>query len=1437
MSMPTIKCPEFNWSKSDRVSEWRRFRTMTEIILEGPYKDLSEEAKVGCVVNWMGIQGAELRSTWTMDDDERKGVKFHLDKYEQYMKPQSNFRLARFKFRQKLQRSDQTIESFVADLRIAIKECRYQSEDEHIIDGVIFGTKEKRIREKLLENDDPNLTIKEALDQIKPIEASRIQASGIEGATFSSHDTKVHSVKRRDYSRDRTSSNKNCTACGKSHPPKRCPAFNTKCSKCGHLNHWAAMCKTKKKSQQHGNRQRRRSRQRDQKSSSQHRIHGVEEQRQSVRYESDSDSNESLNTKFQTMYYHSVENHKNKNSDSRNKLYVKVPVSTKQARTSVSFKIDTGAEGNLLPVADYVRLFPKCKLDEFGMPVSLKHNNHVKLIAFNGTEIKQHGTCSVTLLYKGKCMKSDFFVVTHGPAILGLPMTEKLGIISINVDTVKQLIDDKEVKRDSTDYYNTDKDKHDSCVAKDAILREYADVFNGVGCFDGECTIHLDHTIPPSVRPPRRVPVALQEPLKAELESMEAQGIIASLAVDEPSEWCNSFVCATKSNGSLRFCLDPARLNEAIIRPYHYTPTLEDVLPKLNGAKYFSILDARSGYWNINLDRKSSYYTTFATPYGRYRFLRLPFGLSCSSDMFQKKIDETYGNMPQVTGIADDLVIIGYDEDGSDHDRNLKAFLERTREKGIKLNPDKCIIKCTRIPFYGMITGSNGLEPDPNKVQAIVEMNPPTNVKDLQSFLGVVNYLSGFSPYVAELATPLRQLLRKDSVFIWTPEYNRAFNAIKKEMASPKVLKFFDHDKPVILEVDASGHGLGAALLQPANDSRNSNLQPVVYASKTLSDTEKRYANIEREMLAIVFAVERFHHYTYGRKIQVITDHKPLVAILKKGISSAPPRLARMLLRLQKYDIELEYTPGKQLKLADALSRIDPCPGKEIEGLDMTVHEFETQVNASPQKLDDIRRETELDSELQCLKHTIMNGWPEFRSECPPHICNYWNYRDELSLIDGILLKGNRIIIPKMLRCDVLNQIHYAHLGIDKCRLRARDSVFWPNINKDIADLISQCEACCELQNNNKKEPLIAFDIPPTPWHTLASDLFFYDNENYLIVVDYYSKFPVVRKIPNITTEQVIKNMKLIFEDQGVPVKLVSDSGSQYLSAQFQQFSKLYNFEHVAVSPLHHQANGMVERCIQTVKRIIKKCKKSNQDLNFALLCYKTTPIDHKLPAPCVLLNNRVYKSNLPTIPLSQLMHKSSTYRMQRDMVHDQLQHRQDKQKTYYDKHTQSLDRLYEGQYVVIQDDRGLWTKTGHIDKVDHDRRQYVVITDNGSSYVRNRKYIKPFQKKKDGSKVIAKDNSKVHDDYDLSIVYGLNPDLNVRKDNKVCNTHKKKVTFQLPEEPSVRNTDESVSNKIIEKDSSNMKTSVDKPLMNTQENKYIRKSGRKIKQPDKLNL
>ena len=421
--------------------------------------------------------------------------------------------------------------------------------------------------------------------------------------------------------------------------------------------------------------------------------------------------------------------------------------------------------------------------------------------------------------------------------------------------------------------------------------------------FSGEYHIDLKQDAEPVIHPPRRVPESLKESMKKELSRMIQLDIIEK--VDQPTDWVNSVVYVTKPSGEIRICLDPKDLNTWIRRPHHYTQVMEYILPQRQGASAFTILDARSGYWNVKLDDESKLVATFNMPYGRYCFRSLPFGLVSAQDVFQKKVDQTLEGLPGVAAITDDIVVFGKTE--AEHDKHMDNVMRRTQEVGLCLNPDKCVVKSRRIKFFGNYLSSNGLEPDPGKIAAIVDMSPPTSAQELQSFLGMVNYLGRYTPDLATTTATFHDLIKKDSVFLWGPEHQKAFNNVTEAITTASTLAYFDSNKPVTIQTDASKGGIGATLLQ--------NGRPVAYASNSLTETESNYCNIGRKMF--VFGIERFHHYAYGRHVTVETDHKPLESITHKNLTNAPPKLMRMLLCIQKYDFTVKYVPGKDIPIAD----------------------------------------------------------------------------------------------------------------------------------------------------------------------------------------------------------------------------------------------------------------------------------------------------------------------------------------------------------------------------------------------------------------------------------------------------------------------------------------------------------------------------------------
>jgi len=739
----------------------------------------------------------------------------------------------------------------------------------------------------------------------------------------------------------------------------------------------------------------------------------------------------------------------------------------------------------------------------------------------------------------------------------------------------------------------------------------------------------------------------------------------------DPSEWCAPMVPVMKKNGDVRITVDYKQLNKAVKRQQHMIPNLEDFAPKLAGSKILSSLDAAGGYYQIPIVAESSKYTTFMTPFGRYRFQRIPMGITMAPEVFQKKMEELLQDEDGCIVIMDDILIYGRDQE--QHDRRLNSVLKKINASGLKLNKGKCKFRKSELPYFGHIVGEDGIRPNPERITAITNLAAPKNVEELRRCLGMINYLGRFLPSLSDTIKPLTELLREDTAWTWDEPQESAFQLVKQKVSQTPTLCFYQPDSETIVSADASSYGLGGVLLQRQSDR----IVPIAFCSRTLSPAECQYAQIEKECLASVWACERFERYLIGLpEFELQTDHKPLVPLMtSKDLDQGPVRCQRLLIRMMRFNAKVRHVPGKHLLVADALSR-SPLPHteediKQAEAVSHYVATVTACLPASDPQLERIKSMTARDPLLQQTATYIVEGWPE--SVSLPMV-PYEQVRAELSTTDGLILRGNRIVVPQILQREMIERIHEGHQGKAKCRERANDAVWWPGIGRDITNRVESCQECMRNKPAQQKEPLKPTPLPGRPWEKLGCDLAEYQRKQYLITYDYYSRWIDIKLLHSTTATAVISKLKDLFSNQGIPDVVQTDNGPQFSGTEFEEFAGHYGFRHATSSPYMSQANGGVERAVGIAKKILAQ---KNPEL--ALLNYRSTPHSAIEISPAEALMGRKLRTRLP-------VHAASLKPQQQN--HEKIEKSDAKAKENYKRHydnrhgAKPLSNLSPGQAV-----------------------------------------------------------------------------------------------------------------------------------------------------------
>ena len=839
----------------------------------------------------------------------------------------------------------------------------------------------------------------------------------------------------------------------------------------------------------------------------------------------------------------------------------------------------------------------------------------------------------------------------------------------------------------------------------------------------GPMKIHLKDVpiIPTQLYTARKVPYAFEDSARAELDKLEKMGIIEK--VEGASDWCSPISFVRKPGGGVRSVVDLKGLNKYVMRPTHPFPAGKDIIATIPpSSKVFAVFDCLKGYWQVPLDEDSRPLTTFLTEFGRYRYLRAPMGLNASGDEFCLRTDKAVAGITGVKKLVDDVLIFA-DNDEDLLDRIVELF-KCCQEWGITLSKGKFQYGSS-VKFAGFIVNSEGSKPDPEKVAAIKNFPVPKDMTNLKSFMGLVNQFSSFSPDLKHALSPLQPLLKKNNVYIWQPEHAAAFEAVKAILTKEggPVLAHFDPKLPVTLFTDASRTGLGFILTQKDEEDHTRLIQ---CGSRFLSPAEKNYAVIELEAMGIQWAILNCRKYLLGVDFVVKTDHKPLLGVINgrdlDSVNNA--RLQRILSKLLGYQFVVEYLPGKLNDIADALSRAPIFQPDQAELCDVLVQTM--RVESCDPQLESIVKAALDDTDYQKVIEAVSTVLDPKTLPATHPARLYRNQWAALAFEKdvGLLSLYGRVVVPRAVQRDVLRSLHIQHTGQLKTYKNAKQLYFWPQMSRDIKEMVSNCPECVAYLPSNPLPPLVQTEAL-RPFEAMSADLGKLDGDDYLVVVDRFSGWPNVAKLKKLDTTAITDQLEDWHLDFGKPKRLRTDGGPQFRS-QFIDWCESQGIVHEKSSPEHHESNGHAEVAVKHMKYLLGKTG-SWKEFRRSLHEWRNTPRSSDGLSPAQWAWGRRQRSEAPALA-------SAYNRISDQEIENALNKRGevlDKVKQKFDKNRKSKSVLLVGTEVIMQDKRdpngktGRWRRRGTIVEKKKHGNTYVIEA-NGYRYLRSRLFLRP---------------------------------------------------------------------------------------------------------------
>lgn len=873
----------------------------------------------------------------------------------------------------------------------------------------------------------------------------------------------------------------------------------------------------------------------------------------------------------------------------------------------VSMEFDSGTYYSVMSEGFVNKTFKNIKIS----------NSKTNLISYENKAMEPRGQLkNLTVVFNNKTEKLSCLILKGDK----VPLIGRQWLSIFGLWPLERLLNSDIIARSKHGVYNMRIEG-----VRETLLNEFETLFSDTpGIYNKrEIKIHIKPNVKPIALGARHMPYALRPKVEQEIDRLVKLGNLEKV---ESSEWATPIVPIQKGNGRVRICGDfKVTVNQHIQITRRPLAKIDDIFAVMQNGSTFSQLDLPHAYMQCSVEKESRKYLTVTTHVGLFQYTRMTEGISLAPSEFTQIMTECLQGIPNVINYMDNIYVTG--KTNGEHFENLRTVCHRLTERGLRLNKDKCDFMKDRIELLGFVIDRDGLHKAKSKVVAMYEAPRPENTKQLESFLGLINFYERFLENKSAKLKPLFDCARKDK-FEWTKECDDAFWWVKNEMISPKVLAHYDPNEELILACDASHYGLAAILSHKYKDSTE---KPIAFASKRIPDKELNRAINDKEAAAIVFGFKKFYSFVFGRKVTLRTDHKPLEFIFspKKGIpQTAASRLQRWAIFLSGFDYEIEWIKSSENANCDALSRLPIEDTTEIfENNHSRLHFIADETKMLDYEM--VVKETKRDATLSRIIKFCIFGWPKDSKDLSESEKKYFSKQNELSVEENCLFWGYRLVIPESLRDKILNDLHLSHLGIVKMKAMARSYVWWPGIDANIEDIANFCNTCVENRKKPPHAPLTPWPWPERAWQRVHCDFLGpFHGDMYLVVLDSFSKWPEVINFKQDTRAcKLIQVFEMLFARHGLCEHLVSDNGRQLASSEFREYLQRNGVKHSFSPPYHPATNGAAENFVGTFKKgvskIIKGGKKVDTAVHQFLFDYRSAPHSTTGKSPAQLLYGR----------------------------------------------------------------------------------------------------------------------------------------------------------------------------------------------------------------------